>query len=121
MSQASSTQPLYAVADFCLIPMGTPTTSVGEYITECQRVLEDMKDEGIRYEVHGYGTNLEGLFPVVSKAIERCHEAVHRLGAQRIATDIRIGTRTDKPPPTSAGPTENQRKKQSVLNRLMQE
>ena len=68
----------------------------------------------------GYGTNLEGLFPVVSKAIERCHEAVHRLGAQRIATDIRIGTRTDKPPPTSEGPTENQRKKQSVLNRLMQ-
>ncbi len=59
--------------------------------------------------------------PVVSKAIERCHEAVHRLGAQRIATDIRIGTRTDKPPPTSQGPTENQRKKQSVLNRLMQE
>lgn len=34
-----------------VIPMGTPTTSVGEYITECQRVLEDMKDEGIRYEV----------------------------------------------------------------------
>lgn len=34
-----------------VIPMGTPTTSVGEYITECQRVLESMKSEGIRYEV----------------------------------------------------------------------
>lgn len=70
----------------------------------------------------GYGTNLEGLFPVVCKAIELCHEAVHRLGAQRIATDIRIGTRTDKPAPTaSGGQTENQRKKQSVLQRLQQE
>lgn len=42
---------LFAVADFCLIPMGTPTTSVGIYIAECQRVLEKMKDEGIKYEV----------------------------------------------------------------------
>ncbi|TKY85516.1 hypothetical protein EX895_005678 [Sporisorium graminicola] len=115
-----TTSPLYAVADFCLIPMGTPTTSVGEYITECQRVLEGMKDQGIRYEVHGYGTNLEGSFPTVCKAIELCHEAVHRLGAQRIATDIRIGTRTDKPPPTLDGQTENQRKKQSVVQRLAQ-
>jgi uncharacterized protein YqgV (UPF0045/DUF77 family) len=90
---------LFAVADFCLIPMGTPTTSVGIYIAECQRVLEKMKDEGIKYEVrfhlddallmcsiayflqmHGYGTNLEGPFPVVSKAIEACHEAVHAMG-----------------------------------------
>ncbi|KIS69047.1 uncharacterized protein UMAG_10362 [Mycosarcoma maydis] len=117
----STTSPLYAVADFCLIPMGTPTTSVGEYITECQRVLEGMQDQGIRYEVHGYGTNLEGTFGTVCKAIELCHEAVHRLGAQRIATDIRIGTRTDKPPPTMDGQTENQRKKQSVIRRLAQE
>ncbi|SOV08768.1 related to UPF0045 protein sll0230 [Ustilago sp. UG-2017a] len=117
----STSPPLYAVADFCLIPVGTPTTSVGEYITECQRVLESMKDQGIRYEVHGYGTNLEGTFPVVCKAIELCHEAVHRLGAQRIATDIRIGTRTDKPAPTQDGQTENQRKKQSVIQRLSQD
>ncbi|KAJ1579186.1 hypothetical protein NDA14_002807 [Ustilago hordei] len=116
----STSPPLYAVADFCLIPVGTPTTSVGKYITECQRVLESMKDQGIRYEVHGYGTNLEGTFPVVCKAIELCHEAVHRLGAQRIATDIRIGTRTDKPAPTQHGQTENQRKKQSVIQRLSQ-
>lgn len=60
---------------------------------------------------------------MVCKAIELCHEAVHRLGAQRIATDIRIGTRTDKPAPTvsDGGQTENQRKKQSVLQRLQQD
>lgn len=69
----------------------------------------------------GYGTNLEGPFPVVCRAIELCHEAVHRLGAQRIATDVRIGTRTDKPAPTQDGQTENQRKKQSVLQRLAQD
>ena len=31
--------------------MGTPTTSVGAYITECQRVLASMAEEGIHYEV----------------------------------------------------------------------
>lgn len=28
----------------------------------------------------GYGTNLEGPFPIVSRAIEACHEAVHAMG-----------------------------------------
>lgn len=73
---------LFAVADFCLIPMGTGSTSVGAYIAECQRVLESLKQAGsiVTYEVHGYGTNLEGPFDAVSKAIELCHEAVHKMG-----------------------------------------
>ena len=32
--------------------------------------------------MHGYGTNLEGPFPVVSRAIEACHEAVHAMGVR---------------------------------------
>lgn len=31
--------------------MGTKTTSVGQYIAECQRVLDGLASEGIRYEV----------------------------------------------------------------------
>jgi uncharacterized protein (TIGR00106 family) len=113
---------LYAVADFCLIPMGTPTPSVGKYIAACQKVLESMKQDGIKYEMHGYGTNLEGTFPLVSQAIERCHEAVHEMGIARIATDIRIGTRTDKPEQQewAKGLTENQRKRESVRRQLAQ-
>ncbi|CAO1632403.1 unnamed protein product [Parajaminaea phylloscopi] len=143
---------LYAVADLCLIPMATPTTSVGTYIAECQRVLDSMKSEGIKYEasencdadharhrhraihacapkqMHGYGTNLEGPFPVVCTAIERCHEAVHNKGALRISSDIRLGTRIDKPAPGAVatentevkgqdwthGLGENERKRESV-------
>ena len=29
-------------------------------------------------------------------AIHNCHAAVHAKGAERIATDVRIGTRTDR-------------------------
>ena len=39
---------------------------------------------------------LEGPWSEVMKAIHDCHAAVHALGAPRIATDIRIGTRTDR-------------------------
>ncbi|KAH8923504.1 hypothetical protein BT69DRAFT_156024 [Atractiella rhizophila] len=83
---------MHCTADFCLVPMGTET-SVGKYIAECQRVLEKT---GLKYELHGYGTGLEGEWTDVMKAIEACHEAVHKMGCPRIATDIRIGTRTDK-------------------------
>ena len=38
----------------------------------------------------------EGPWSEVSKAIHDCHTAVHAKGAPRIATDIRIGTRTDR-------------------------
>lgn len=31
--------------------MGTPTTSVGAYVAECQRVLASMAGDGIRYEL----------------------------------------------------------------------
>ncbi|WVR09153.1 hypothetical protein IAU60_006215 [Kwoniella sp. DSM 27419] len=104
------TNPLYAVADFCLIPMGLPVPSVGPEIAEVQRVLER---SGLEYKVgscvrpsdcplislrqlHGYGTNVEGPWDDVMRVIGEAHQAVHALGCQRIATDIRIGTRTDK-------------------------
>ncbi|KAJ7510190.1 YkoF-like protein [Mycena galericulata] len=80
---------LYAVADFCLIPIGTGEPSVAEYIAECQRVLE-------RSGINGYGTNIEGPWGAVSQAIHDCHAAVHAMGAPRVATDVRIGTRVDR-------------------------
>jgi len=82
------------VADFCLIPFGTSdNASVAPYIAECQRILAK---SGLTYTMHGYGTGLEGEWDDVSRVIKECHERIHELGVIRIATDIRIGTRTDK-------------------------
>ncbi|KAF7322434.1 hypothetical protein HMN09_00021500 [Mycena chlorophos] len=91
---------LYATADFCLIPIGTPSPSVAEEIAECQRVLEK---SGLVFKMHGYGTNLEGPWSAVSQAIHDCHAALHAKGILRIATDIRIGTRVDVAGATVAG------------------
>ncbi|KAI8850677.1 hypothetical protein BC829DRAFT_147030 [Chytridium lagenaria] len=46
--------------------------------------------------MHAYGTNVEGEWDQVSEVIKKCHEAVHAMGAPRVSTSIRIGTRTDK-------------------------
>ena len=47
--------------------------------------------------LHANGTNLEGDWDAVFAAIKRCHEVVHELGAPRITTVIKLGTRTDRP------------------------
>ncbi|KAF8077760.1 hypothetical protein FPV67DRAFT_1603492 [Lyophyllum atratum] len=103
---------LYTVADFCLIPMGTGESSVAEYIAECQRVLEK---SGLKYKMHGYGTNLEGPWSQVSQAIHDCHAAVHRQGAPRIATDIRIGTRTDREAVAGEGNDQKVKRVEEIL------
>ncbi|EFI28360.1 hypothetical protein CC1G_13894 [Coprinopsis cinerea okayama7 len=110
----SSNNELYAVADFCLIPIGTGSTSVAEDVAECQRVLEK---SGLKYKLHGYGTNLEGPWSQVSKAIHDCHAAVHARGAGRIATDIRIGTRVDKDVPVGDGNDHKVRRVQEILTK----
>lgn len=80
------------VADFCLIPLGTEL-SLSPYIAECQKIL---LAAGLKTELHAYGTNIEGDWDVVMQAIKECHERVLAMGAPRISTTLKIGTRTDK-------------------------
>ncbi|KAI0263379.1 hypothetical protein BC834DRAFT_887030 [Gloeopeniophorella convolvens] len=113
---ADTPSELFAVADFCLIPIGTgPDPSVAEYVAECARVLEK---SGLKYQVRGYGTNLEGPWSAVSQAIHDCHAAVHAKGAPRVATDIRIGTRSQPRTDTVPGEGENERKLRRVQDIL---
>ena len=78
--------------DFCVVPIGVGV-SVSEYIAACQRIL---KDSGLKHEMHMYGTNIEGEWDDVMAAVKKCHEVVHQMGAPRISTSIRLGTRTDR-------------------------
>lgn len=80
------------VADLCVIPL-VPNASLSPYIAECQRIL---KDAGLKTHLHAYGTNIEGNWDVVMEAVKQCHEAVHRMGAPRISTSLKLGTRVDR-------------------------
>lgn len=80
------------LADLSVVPLGVGV-SVSKYVAACQRVLDDA---GITHRLHAYGTNLEGEWDDVLAAVKRCHEVVHAMGAPRVSTVLKLGTRTDK-------------------------
>ena len=80
------------IADLCVVPMGVGL-SVSSHVAACQRVLSAA---GLKTQLHAYGTNIEGEWDTVFAAIKRCHEVVHEMGAPRISTTIKLGTRTDR-------------------------
>ena len=80
------------IVDLCVVPMGVGT-SVASYVAACQTVLNEA---GLVHRLHAYGTNIEGEWDAVFSAIKSCHEVVHDLGAPRITTTIKLGTRTDR-------------------------
>ncbi len=78
--------------ELCVVPLGVGV-SVSFYVAACQRVL---REAGFETELHAYGTNFEGEWDEVMEAIRQCHEQVHELGAPRIFTSLKLGTRTDR-------------------------
>lgn len=80
------------IADLCVVPIGVGV-SVSEYVTACEKVL---KAAGLKTKLHAYGTNIEGDWETVFTAIRRCHEVVHEMGAPRITTTLKFGTRIDR-------------------------
>ena len=78
--------------ELCLVPIGAGV-SVSRYVAACQEVLQAA---GFQPEMHAYGTNFEGEWDAAMAAVRRCHEVVHELGAPRIFTSLKLGTRTDR-------------------------
>ena len=81
-----------AIIDLCIVPIGVGL-SLSPYVAACEKVLGQ---SGLTYTLHANGTNVEGEWDAVFDAVKKCHEAVHDLGAPRIFTTIKLGTRTDK-------------------------
>ena len=80
------------LVDLCIVPIGVGV-SLSTYIAACEKVLAEA---GLKTALHSYGTNIEGEWDDVFAAIRRCHETVHAMGAPRITTTIKLGTRTDR-------------------------
>ncbi|BBM02750.1 MTH1187 family thiamine-binding protein [Microbulbifer sp. GL-2] len=80
------------LADLCVIPMGVGV-SVSKYVAECEKALAEA---GLTHHLHAYGTNIEGEWDEVMAAVKACHERVHAMGAERITTSLKLGTRIDR-------------------------
>jgi uncharacterized protein (TIGR00106 family) len=81
------------MVDLSVVPIGVGV-SVSGYVAACERVIEEA---GLAHRLHAFGTNIEGEWDEVFAAIKRCHEVVHGMGAPRVHTSLRVGTRTDRP------------------------
>ncbi len=84
---------MHIIMDLCVVPLGVGI-SVSPYIVACHEVLTEA---GLKTELHAYGTNVEGEWDVVMAAVKKCHERVHEMGAPRITTTLKMGTRIDRP------------------------
>jgi uncharacterized protein (TIGR00106 family) len=80
------------ILDLCVVPIGTGV-SLSSYVAACEKVLADA---GLKTALHANGTNIEGEWEKVFAAVRRCHEVVHEMGAPRVFTTIKMGTRTDR-------------------------
>jgi uncharacterized protein (TIGR00106 family) len=84
---------MHVIMDLCVVPMGVGV-SVSPYVAACQSILARA---GLAHTLHAYGTNIEGEWEAVMAAVRQCHETIHDMGAPRITTTIKLGTRVDRP------------------------
>ena len=80
------------IVDLSIVPIGVGV-SLSPYVAACEKVLSDV---GLKTQLHANGTNIEGEWDEVFGAIKKCHEVVHEMGAPRITTVIKAGTRVDR-------------------------
>lgn len=80
------------IVDIAIVPIGVGV-SLSKYVAACERVL---LEAGLQPQLHANGTNVEGEWDVVFAALKRCHETLHSMGAPRVSTNLRLGTRSDR-------------------------
>lgn len=83
-----------AVVEVTVVPIGTPSSSLSEYVAGCVAVLKD--SEGFTYQLTPMGTMLEGELNRILEVVRRMHEQPFTKGIGRVVTTIRIDDRRDK-------------------------
>lgn len=78
--------------DLCVVPLGVGL-SVSTYVAACQKIIHKA---GLSSQLHAYGTNIEGEWDAVFQVVKQCHEKIHEMGAPRITTTLKVGTRIDR-------------------------
>ncbi len=82
-----------ALLQLTIIPLGTTTPSVGDYVAEIQ---QELKKTGIPFRLNDMGTVIEGNISELLAIIEKIYEIPFKKGAMRVVTQIVIDDRRDK-------------------------
>lgn len=82
-----------ALMQLTVTPLGTQSTSVGEYVAEFQKVLEQQK---IPHTLTDMGTIIEGNADELLQIAAKIHALPFDKGAKRVVTQILMDDRRDK-------------------------
>jgi uncharacterized protein (TIGR00106 family) len=82
------------IAEVSIVPLGTKTPSVSQYVARAVKVLE--QERGIKYELTAMGTIMEGDLDRILAVAKKMHEGTFGEGVVRVLTAVRIDDRRDK-------------------------
>ena len=83
---------MWVSVDLCVVPLGVGV-SLAPYVAACQA---EIKKAGLDHELGPNGTAIEGPWEEVMACVRSCHDAMHRMGAPRVYTTMKLNTRTDR-------------------------
>jgi len=83
-----------AIAEISIVPLGTKTPSVSQYVARAVKVLE--QEKGIRYEITAMGTIIEGDLDMILAVAKKMHEGTFGEGVARVLTIFKIDDRRDR-------------------------
>ena len=84
-----------AMIDISVVPVGTQTASVSNFVAGAVRIVRD--EPGIKYRLTPMNTVIEGELEQLLSLVKRMHESAFTGGVERVVTTIRIDDRRDKP------------------------
>jgi len=83
-----------AIVELSIVPVGTGTPSVSQYVARAVRVLQGEPD--IKYELTAMGTIIEGDLERLLALVGKMHQSAFEGGAMRVVTTVKIDERWDK-------------------------
>ena len=83
-----------AIMEINIIPLGTKTPSVSEYLAAPLKVL---KKERVKFELTSMSTIIEGNVDTLFELARKMHLSTFIPGVKRVVTTIKIDDRRDKP------------------------
>ena len=84
-----------AIVELSIVPVGTQSPSVSQYVAGAMQVLQG--EEGIKYELTAMGTIIEGDLERLLTLVKKMHQSAFDAGAMRVVTTVKIDERRDKP------------------------
>ena len=82
------------IAEVSVMPVGTKTPSVSEYVAKAIKTIR--QQESVKYQLTAMGTLLEGELSDVLELTKVIHLSVFDEEVKRVVTSIKIDDRRDK-------------------------